>query len=375
MDRQCRDVVRERVRQHHCVRLVRQSEASAEDIAQLVVKPHAAATEAGAGEALAIEGLQASVRAAGVQRRERLMRDLHGCGHRRARESPVGAGNLRVSRDHERLCHAEPRELLRYLREGSLAEHHPLRQRGVRGVRYSETEDARGMLLPDLGASVSESGDRRERIVCCEMKKYLALAVLVACTKPLPVRELVDELRVTAALDTAARTKVVAGWKLDHDAWVATVAEPYDGTYAEYETAFAAAAPQLAVQLAGHTDIVTRAHFAGDPLLTTNEARARWALPVQYPAQVAQLGTAQLDAVFVRTAAGWGAIVGIDAIVVAHVTRYARDCVRYVATVGVKRCEEVAWVVADAALRDDVPRLTRACSLARTACAVVQPAP
>jgi len=205
--------------------------------------------------------------------------------------------------------------------------------------------------------------------------KHLALVLLAACTKPVPVRELADELRATAMLDAPSRAKVVAAWQLDHDAWVATVTDPYDATYAEYQAAYAIAAPQLAAQLAGHGDIVTRAHFAGDPRLTTNEARARWSLPVQYPAQVAQLGPAPLDAVFVRTSTGWGAIVGIDAIVVAHVARYAPDCVRYVATVGLKRCEEVAWAVADAALRDDVRRVTHACSLAATACAVVKPSP
>lgn len=204
---------------------------------------------------------------------------------------------------------------------------------------------------------------------------FVVLVLLGACTQPVRVRALVDELRATAVLGATARDRAVAGWKLDHDAWTATVTDPYDGTYAEYETAFAMAAPKLAAQLAGHTLITTRAHFAGDPLLTTNEARARWALPVQYPALVAQLGDAQLDAVFVRTPAGWGAIVGIDTIVVAHVAARAPACVHYVATVGAKRCEEVAWMIADAALRDDATRVTRACSLARAACAVVKPSP
>lgn len=203
----------------------------------------------------------------------------------------------------------------------------------------------------------------------------IGLVLLVGCHGRQRPRELVDELRATAPLDAVARDQVVARWKLDRDGWVATVTDPYDRTYAEYEAAFAAAAPQLAAQLAGATQITTRAHFAGDPLLTTNEARARWALPVQYPAQVAQLGTVQLDAVFVRTAAGWGALVGLDTIVVAHVAARAPACVRYVEAVGGKRCEAVAWVIADAALREDGPRLTHACSLAATACAVVKPSP
>jgi hypothetical protein len=196
------------------------------------------------------------------------------------------------------------------------------------------------------------------------------LVLVVACGHRVePAVELADALRPVVGADQATRERTVAQWKLDRTAWTQTVIAPYDTVWEDYARAFDAAVPSLVAQLGAKGDIATRKHFAGDPQLTRGQARARWALPVQFPSELAVLGGAPVDAVFVRTSAGWRAIVGLDAIVIARTAVLDDACARFLDEKGGKACQEVGWEIADAALRVDKTRLAHACSLARTQCA------
>ena len=161
----------------------------------------------------------------------------------------------------------------------------------------------------------------------------------------------------------------IAEMKLTEHQWGKLVVEPYREAYDDYARAFDAAAPAIAAQIQNAKTIVGRSHYAGDPKLTRGQARARWALPVQFPAQVATLDGAELDAVFVSVGDSYKAIVGVDHIVVDRTRALDATCAPLLEELGAKACQEVGWEIADAALRGDKARLAHACSLARTQCA------
>lgn len=198
----------------------------------------------------------------------------------------------------------------------------------------------------------------------------LALAMLVACGSGSERAEPALGAYLAALEEPAA---AVAGWRLDEAAWRRLVVDPYRTLHADYVREFDAAAPRLVTRLARRDrEISTRAHFAGDPLLTRGEAWARWALPVMAPAEVAILDGEPLDAVFVRDGDRWRAIVGLDAIVTARVTALDPACAGRM-TEPAPRCRELAWQIADAALRSDRARFEHACGLARGLCSKTSP--
>ena len=96
-------------------------------------------------------------------------------------------------------------------------------------------------------------------------------------------------------------------------------------------------------------------------------------MPTLAPTKVAQLaGTPPIaiDAVFVDVGGHWRAIVGLGAIVHAHVAQRDPACaaaLAYIEPAG-GPCIEAAWGIADAALRDDPARFARACRHATTLC-------
>lgn len=203
------------------------------------------------------------------------------------------------------------------------------------------------------------------------MRATLAiLAVLgaIGCQEPPPTPGVSLAAYLRAGADPAHAAAAVAGWKLDRASWDAVIVEPYRAAYADYARAFDAAAPALATQLARAGTITARRHFTDDPGLTRGQARARWAVPVLYPSEVAELDGATLDVVFVRTRVGWGALTGIDTLLDARIEAQQPGCAVHLATVRDDACGKVAWTVADAALRADPPRLARACALAANVC-------
>jgi hypothetical protein len=181
-------------------------------------------------------------------------------------------------------------------------------------------------------------------------------------------------LRAVQEADAVTRTKEIDRWRLDRAAWEATVVAPYRALHADTDRAFAAAAPALAEQLGHRGPIATRRHYAEDPRLTRGQAIARWALPVLFPSEVAELAGAPIDVVFVRRGGRWYAIAGLDTIVQQRVAALAADCAPALDRVGASRqCTQAAWEVADAALRTDRDDLAHACSLATTLCGKASP--
>jgi hypothetical protein len=201
--------------------------------------------------------------------------------------------------------------------------------------------------------------------------RYLGLA-LVACSSqpaPKPAPELADHLYALSGTAEPARAAAVASWALSRDEWNRITVEPYHAVYDDYVRALDAMRPALVALLADKHPVQTRAHFAGDPLMSRGQAITRWALPTLAPARIAELtGTppVAIDAVFVDVGGRWRAIVGLDEIV----KRRAADCAAVFDRIDPKggTCIEAAWSVADAALRDQRQKLTRACSIATNAC-------
>ena len=207
------------------------------------------------------------------------------------------------------------------------------------------------------------------------MRRALALIALVACHEP-PVAtklgtpdDLADYLRTVAGTDTATRTREVTGWIVDETTWSRDIVEPFRSLYAEYVKAFDAQVPGLVARLASLGPVTARRHFAGDPRALPSQIRTRWAVPVQFPSAVAELGDQPIEAVFIHDGEHWRALLGLDQIVVAHVAALDPACAKKLQLAGPPgRCTEVAWLVADSALRAQLERFAHACQLASTHC-------
>ena len=195
----------------------------------------------------------------------------------------------------------------------------------------------------------------------------LALLLVLAACRREPARD--DSLAAhlaEAAKDPAA---AVASWKLSAAGWERVTTDPYRGEYAYYRNYFERHAAALAAQLGAGGSIATRAHYAGDEALTRDQARTRWAQPVQAPSEVASISGKPLDAVFVRDDGGWRVIVGVDQLVFERIAAHDVRCAKRVSGARAGACANAAWVVADAALRKDVTRVQRACAQLASLCA------
>jgi hypothetical protein len=203
--------------------------------------------------------------------------------------------------------------------------------------------------------------------------------VLLACNappkppKPGSADDLAAYLRGVAGADEATRAREVATWVVPEATWNRTIVPPWRSLYGEYVAGFAAASAATVSSLASLDPVTTRRHYAGDPRLTLGEARLRWALPVQYPSMVADIGGRPLDAVFIYDGR-WRALLGLDELVVARVRALDADCAAKVAIAGpLGHCSEIGFVVAAAALRGGGEDLARACRMAAMMCG--NPAP
>jgi len=203
----------------------------------------------------------------------------------------------------------------------------------------------------------------------------VVLALLAGCRDeersappPQAPRSLADYLTTIAGTDEASRTLEVAAWKLDEATWNRTVVATYRGAHADYLRAFDARSAALVAALANRGAITTRAHFAGDPKLTLGQAQTRWALPVQYPSELAELDGVAIDAVFVRDGDRWRAISGLEHVIRGRAHTIDPACALHLQAARLGRCAEVGWVIAEAALLGDRARLAHACSLAANLC-------
>jgi len=210
-----------------------------------------------------------------------------------------------------------------------------------------------------------------------------ALAALgLACNAPPPApgpkpgspEHLAAYLSTIAGTDEATRERAVASWLVPEATWNRTLVIPWRSLYAEYAAGFAARVPAVAAQLAALDPVTARRHYAGDRRLTLGEARLRWALPVQYPSDVAEVGGAPIDAVFLFDGERWRALLGVDELVLAHLRALAPACADKLALAGpLGRCSEVGYLVAAAALHGGGAELDRACRMAATLCGTPAP--
>ena len=181
--------------------------------------------------------------------------------------------------------------------------------------------------------------------------------------------DLADYLRTVAGTETATRTREVTGWIIDETTWSRDIVEPFRSLYREYVGSFDSQVPGMVSRLASLGPVTTRRHFAGDPRALPSQIRTRWAVPVQFPSAVAELGGQPIEAVFIYDGAHWRALLGLDQIVVAHVAALDPSCAKKLQLSGPPgRCTEVAWLVADSALRAQPERFAHACQLASTLC-------
>lgn len=207
------------------------------------------------------------------------------------------------------------------------------------------------------------------------MIRALLTLVLVACHEPAASPELATPaelaayLRTVAGADTATRRREVAGWIVDETTWSRDIVEPFRSLYGEYVAAFDAQIAGTVARLASLGPITARRHFAGDPRALPAQIRTRWAVPVQFPSVVAELDGQPIDAVFIHDGTKWRALLGLDRLVINHVAALDPACARMLVLAGPPgRCTEVAWLVADAALRAQPERFAHACKLATTLC-------
>ncbi len=242
-------------------------------------------------------------------------------------------------------------------------------------VRVSATRGSRASLRHRAGGSRGPLG------LACALVLVFALAPGAGCHEPPPPpppagtpAELAAYLRTVAGADEATRAREVASWIVGETTWSRDIVEPYTALHGEYVRAFDAQMPAMIARLAPLGEITARRHFAGDLRLTPAQARMRWAVPVQFPSAVAELGGTPIDAVFLHDGAHWRALLGLDSIMLAHVAALDPACAKRVALAGPPgRCTEVSWLVADAALRAQPARFAHACTLATTLCG--NPAP
>jgi hypothetical protein len=210
------------------------------------------------------------------------------------------------------------------------------------------------------------------------MMRWLAL-VLVAChdvAGPVPgtPEHLAAYVRTVAGADVATRQREVASWIVDAATWNKDVVEPYRGLYADYVREFDAQTPTFVARLAPLSAVTARRHFAGDPRLTPAQARMRWAVPVQFPSAVAELGGTPIDTVFLFDGGHWRALIGLDDVMLERVRTLDPQCEAKLERAGPSgRCTEIGWLVADAALRHQQERFAHACQLATTLCGTPTP--
>jgi hypothetical protein len=193
------------------------------------------------------------------------------------------------------------------------------------------------------------------------MARVFVLLLLLGCGNREPATlDLGLERRLLEARE-------VGSWRLDEATWRRIVVEPYRDAFADYDRQLATELPRIAQQLERGTRIETRKHFAGDDKLTTGEAWTRWALPVLADSSVATVDGAPLDAVFVHDGERWRVIAGLDRVIRARVTALDASCAPLMET-PTKQCRELAWQIADAALRTQRSRFARSCALAASHC-------
>lgn len=163
----------------------------------------------------------------------------------------------------------------------------------------------------------------------------------------------------------ADRAAAVAAWQLPPGTWDRVVVAPFRDLYADYVAAYPAHVAALAAHLA--PPFAPRAHFAGDPRLTLDEAVTRWIVPTLFPSEVVD----GLDAVFVKDGARFYALVGMSGVIARHL---GAACRPLLARVGPPdRCSDAMWEHVVESLRGSAAAAEHACQLAAGLCGTRSP--
>jgi hypothetical protein len=178
--------------------------------------------------------------------------------------------------------------------------------------------------------------------------------------------------------DAPALERALADMQLDPVAFDDVLTAPYDRQYAGYQARFPAAVPALAAELrrlAAEDDapsassVAIRRHYAGDARLSLQQARLRWALPVQAESWLVEVGGALVDAVWVRRHGRWFLLLGLDEATRQILAAAAPECAASVSRAGRPGgCSDAAWMALDGAMRGDAARVARACARAQHHC-------
>ena len=219
------------------------------------------------------------------------------------------------------------------------------------------------------------------------MLRFVAatLTLVAACTAP--HRDGEPIVRISRVRADVAHAKdphaeaalIVARWQIPSARWDGIVLPQFREAWQEYAHAFDSAAPALVdslVALAKTPDapLTPGFEYAGDVSLSLSQSRVRIALPVGGPGLVIHAGLddkapCALDAVFVFDGDTWRTLTGLDEAMRSRVAAFDPQCATAVATAGhLSRCNDVAGFALDAAMRDDKPTLTRACTMVRAYC-------
>ena len=154
-----------------------------------------------------------------------------------------------------------------------------------------------------------------------------------------------------------ARDPVLA--PLSRETWDRVVVPPFRGLYAAYRAGFVARRVQ--------PPVVARAHFAGDPRLTLDEAVTRWIVPPLFPSQVVD----GIDAVFVPDGGRYYALTNMAEIIATQLAPPCRGLLPRVGPPG--RCGDAMWQFVVDSLRGDRSAAEHACSLATALCGTGSP--
>ena len=193
------------------------------------------------------------------------------------------------------------------------------------------------------------------------MIRYGLVILAAACSKP---HDLAGQLERDAR-DPAAS---VAAWQLSRTTWDRVVVVPFRGLYDDYVAEYPAHLGQNAEALTHlASPIAPRAHFAGDPKLTLDEAATRWIVPTMFPSQIVD----GLDAVFVEEDHRFYAFTGIAEVIAKQLAPPCRPLLARVGPAG--SCGDAMWQHVVDTLRHNRDAAEHSCRLAQALCGTGSP--
>jgi hypothetical protein len=154
-----------------------------------------------------------------------------------------------------------------------------------------------------------------------------------------------------------------AGWLMPRRVWDRVVVVPFRELYDDYAAEF----PAHAARMTPPESPVARKHFAGDPLLTLDEAVTRWIVPTMFPSLVVD----GLDAVFVEEDGQFYAFTGMADVIKAKLAPPCRDLISRVGPPG--NCGDIMWQHVIDTLRHHAEDAQHSCSLAKALCGTPSP--